>query len=252
MSFDRSYNSFQQKANKLNELFGDTTTKKINSKKLEVVPIVENKVEMPDTLPVKSFKKIDILDNVEEKTDVLSVKEIKRFTNKTIGQDVSFTNAPEIGAVMGINRGFYEHYGIYVGNNRVIHYTSIDSDVSLNNIIEETDMSHFMRGETEFFVIDFNKMNQGMKGAEVVDELFEFIFGLDTTKIDGLQYNLLSPEETVQRARTRIGEGGYDLVTNNCEHFAMWCKTGVSECNQLLTRKYRRMYKYPFTKILNP
>ena len=30
------------------------------------------------------------------------------------------------------------------------------------------------------------------------------------------------------RAQSKIGEEKYNLVTNNCEHFAMWCITGRS------------------------
>ena len=31
---------------------------------------------------------------------------------------------------------------------------------------------------------------------------------------------------TLQRAMSRIGEQNYNLLFNNCEHFASWCKTG--------------------------
>ncbi len=31
---------------------------------------------------------------------------------------------------------------------------------------------------------------------------------------------------TLQRAMSRIGEQNYNLLFNNCEHFATWCKTG--------------------------
>lgn len=36
----------------------------------------------------------------------------------------------------------------------------------------------------------------------------------------------LDSEQVVARALSRLGERGYDLVENNCEHFAVWCKTG--------------------------
>ena len=32
--------------------------------------------------------------------------------------------------------------------------------------------------------------------------------------------------EVVSRAESRLGENGYNLFGNNCEHFAHWCKTG--------------------------
>lgn len=35
-----------------------------------------------------------------------------------------------------------------------------------------------------------------------------------------------SPEETVQEARAHLGERGYDIIHNNCEHFANACALG--------------------------
>ncbi len=37
----------------------------------------------------------------------------------------------------------------------------------------------------------------------------------------------------VNRAMSRLGENKYNLILNNCEHFATWCKTGVSESKQI-------------------
>jgi hypothetical protein len=163
-------------------------------------------------------------------------------TTLTDNATYSYKTQPDIGDIIGVSRGFYEHYGIYIGNNNVIHFASKESDVSLNNMIIETDLTTFLRGETEFFAIDFDKFNQGMKKAEIVDELAEVFFGMDTSKVPGLEYTLLSPEETIERAKSQIGKRDYDLSYNNCEHFAMWCKTGVKECNQFLTKPYRTSF----------
>lgn len=38
-------------------------------------------------------------------------------------------------------------------------------------------------------------------------------------------YKHYSPQETIQRARSKLGKGAY----LSSEHFAMWCKTGISE-----------------------
>lgn len=46
-------------------------------------------------------------------------------------------------------------------------------------------------------------------------------------------YHLYTPAQTVARAKSRLGENQYSLPTNNCEHFALWCKTGVSESIQV-------------------
>lgn len=41
-----------------------------------------------------------------------------------------------------------------------------------------------------------------------------------------------SPEKTVQIAKSRLGEGGYNVLHNNCEHFANECYFGVHRCEQ--------------------
>ena len=40
------------------------------------------------------------------------------------------------------------------------------------------------------------------------------------------------PRKTVQCARAMIGKGDYDLFDYNCEHFAIWCKTGHLKSTQ--------------------
>ena len=38
---------------------------------------------------------------------------------------------------------------------------------------------------------------------------------------------------TLRRAMSRIGEQRYNLLFNNCEHFAVWCKTGQHRSGQV-------------------
>ncbi len=42
----------------------------------------------------------------------------------------------------------------------------------------------------------------------------------------------IPPKKTVAIARSRIGEGGYDLIHNNCEHFAYKCVFGIDLSTQ--------------------
>ena len=55
------------------------------------------------------------------------------------------------------------------------------------------------------------------------------------------QKRRLPPERTVAIARSRLGEGGYDLLHNNCEHFAHACVFGVERSSQAdeLREKWR-------------
>ena len=42
----------------------------------------------------------------------------------------------------------------------------------------------------------------------------------------------IPPNKTVRIARSRIGEGNYNLLHNNCEHFAYECVFGVKRSEQ--------------------
>ncbi len=50
-----------------------------------------------------------------------------------------------------------------------------------------------------------------------------------------------SAEETVAAARARIGEGGYNIIHNNCEHFVYECAYGEKKCT--LEEEARRRWK---------
>lgn len=91
-------------------------------------------------------------------------------------------------------QGVYEHHGIDCGDGTVIHYRKG------KEIIERTSMQVFSEGR----------------------------------KIHLRTYaTSFTPEVVVRRAMSRLGEQKYNLLFNNCEHFATWCKTGVSESKQV-------------------
>jgi hypothetical protein len=43
----------------------------------------------------------------------------------------------------------------------------------------------------------------------------------------------LEPDEVVSRAESKLGQSGYNLYANNCEHFARWCVTGHHKSSQV-------------------
>ena len=58
-------------------------------------------------------------------------------------------------------------------------------------------------------------------------------------KFDPMRYKtIFSGEKTVERARSKLGQKGYNILTNNCEHFAIWCKTGEEESSQVRDLSY--------------
>jgi len=110
------------------------------------------------------------------------------------------------GDILCVNRGLYKHYGIYIGNSKVVHYAASDGDFGINVSVHKTTLRKFEDGGV----------------AQVV-------------KLSGIgkPAKQFSPEETVRRAQSRIGEKNYNLLFNNCEHFALWCKTGMNKSGQV-------------------
>jgi len=107
------------------------------------------------------------------------------------------------GDTLYINRGLYKHYGVYVGDGKVIHFSPLTgAEINAENaVIHETTLENFLKG-----------------GTLAVDKKAKAKF---------------SRQKIVERARSQIGSKKYNLVFNNCEHFARWCKTGVYESGQV-------------------
>jgi len=110
------------------------------------------------------------------------------------------------GDIIVSDRGLYQHYGIYAGDGRVIHYASKDGDFGPDVRVRETNLKRFS-GEGKRLPAPF--------------------------AVNGVGAECFPPEETVARARSRLGENRYNLVFNNCEHFARWCKYGESKSVQV-------------------
>lgn len=55
----------------------------------------------------------------------------------------------------------------------------------------------------------------------------------------------LPKEEIVSRASSKLGKKTYDLMTNNCEHFATWCryKKQVSRQADAITKSEGAIYE---------
>ena len=92
-----------------------------------------------------------------------------------------------------VNYGGYTHHGIYCGDDKVIHYGA-------RSKVREVLLSDFAQ-----------------KHHVSVQKY----------------YHSYPAERVVSRAKKRLGEKKYNLVFNNCEHFAVWCKVGKSRSMQV-------------------
>jgi hypothetical protein len=105
-----------------------------------------------------------------------------------------------LGAHVVTPRRGYLHHGIYVGDGQVVHYAGFAYRLQ-RGPVEELSLTLFSRGRPVWF------SPNGLANREA--------------------------EEIVRRARSRVGEDCYRLLTNNCEHFCEWCLRGEPRSYQV-------------------
>jgi hypothetical protein len=107
---------------------------------------------------------------------------------------------PPVGAHVVTQRRGYTHHGIYVGVSQVVHYAGLARGLR-RGPVEEISLSSFAAGHAV-----------GVMAS--VQQKFD-------------------AREVVRRARSRLGEDRYRLLTNNCEHFCEWCLQGERRSYQI-------------------
>jgi hypothetical protein len=111
-----------------------------------------------------------------------------------------FDDEPTLGAHLVTQRRGYAHHGIYVGDGKVVHYAGFAGSAHRGPVAEVT----------------LEQIAAGHAIAALPHSLPKF-----------------AGVEAVRRARSRLGEDSYRLLTNNCEHFCAWCVFGENRSEQI-------------------
>ena len=96
------------------------------------------------------------------------------------------------------------HYGVVVGHNDVVHF----------NLNAKKCNIEIIRTSLE----DFVGSGENLRKCPISES-----------------HKKYSSHEIARRALSKVGTdfGGYNLETNNCEHFANWCASGICFSNQV-------------------
>lgn len=112
-----------------------------------------------------------------------------------------------IGAHLVTPRRGYTHHGIYIGNGMVVHYAGFSRGLC-RGPVQQVSVCDFAAGR-----------------AIWVEPVTSPAFG---------------GNEAAHRARSRLGEDGYRILTSNCEHFCNWCVYGEARSAQV-----QRLFAWP-------
>lgn len=124
---------------------------------------------------------------------------------------------PEKGSHIRVNRGLYFHHGVYIGDGQVIHFTGREEDSVLDwskPEVIETDLNYFLKDG----VLEVKEYN---------DEELKDLYPVD---------------HIIVYAKACLGDKGYNLAFNNCEHFANTCTLGRFRSKQV-ERVFSMLFK---------
>ena len=106
------------------------------------------------------------------------------------------------------HRTGYWHHGII---------TNIEDDTITVTEFRNSGSENKEKNKAEILQTKYDKWN-------IVENVYLFKYPVDE-----------DPAIVVKRALLCIGQKGYHVLKNNCEHFATWCKTGVVASTQIQT-----------------
>ncbi|MBQ9257592.1 MAG: lecithin retinol acyltransferase family protein, partial [Acidaminococcaceae bacterium] len=115
--------------------------------------------------------------------------------------DPGLLEEPDYGDIICVHRIGFEHYGVYVGDDKVIHY-DIDPTDHYKICVHQAPMAEFLNGSLVYSICEFPKL-YGRPTEEVPFSEFRKKFAhpetartlWDVLKISN--YHLYTPEETV-------------------------------------------------------
>ena len=116
---------------------------------------------------------------------------------------VAADETPPLAAHIVSSRTGYTHHGIYIGDGKVVHYAGLSRGWR-SAPVEEVSLAEFSRGRP-------------VRVRTHIQPRFD-------------------RSDVVARARSRLGEDSYRILSNNCEHFCEWCVCGESRSRQIELR----------------
>ncbi|KAG6404431.1 hypothetical protein SASPL_136679 [Salvia splendens] len=141
----------------------------------------------------------------------------------------------------------YSHHGIYIGDDKVVHLTQEE------NLSAGASSSFYVSSSAHTYAalcIDSECASREHKSGVVMSclncflgngSLYRFEYGVSPVvlmaKVRSGTCTLAKsdpPEKVIHRAMHLLqnGFGKYDLLSNNCEDFAMYCATGLLVCGK--------------------
>ncbi|KAH9500257.1 hypothetical protein Btru_073548, partial [Bulinus truncatus] len=115
---------------------------------------------------------------------------------------------------------FYSHWGIYVGDGKIVHLVG----VGVNGLDQSVRPDVLFKISGKIF-----------SKAKVCRDDFWDVVREHQANVNNCDYLrcILPTDEIIKRANGSVGNVGYNVIYNNCEHFATWCRYDKVESRQI-------------------
>ncbi len=119
------------------------------------------------------------------------------------------------GDLIEFRRGNYSHWAVNIGNNEIAHLIGRARWLSFTTATFGTTEPSVRVEKYK----DVDRDAKSGKGSKVTGSV---------VMVNNLEHNLLPSalptQVIIERALSQLGQKGFHLVFNNCEHFATWCR----------------------------
>ncbi|XP_021351176.1 retinoic acid receptor responder protein 3-like isoform X2 [Mizuhopecten yessoensis] len=138
-------------------------------------------------------------------------------------------NDLKIGDMVEFPRGWYSHWGVYLGEGRIVHLSGGDNDGINGNI-----------NSGSVFTICGKNFS---KAWVMIDDFWKIALKCKAKINNGKDRKCSprQPHEMVRVAMEMVGEIGYNVLWNNCEHFAAFIRYGKKWSEQPLLARVERL-----------
>ncbi|CAF0968658.1 unnamed protein product [Brachionus calyciflorus] len=147
--------------------------------------------------------------DLKDYVPVSSAKEVQKFLhNKQVLSEL----LP--GDLIEFKRNLYSHWAIYIGNSKIVHFSGNETRLAISGV-------------------QLTEIHKAKINIDNYWDILEDSYAFRNNLFDKI-LNPLPVEEILIRAYSKVGESNFSIFSNNCEHFAKYCRYGVNSSDQIM------------------
>jgi len=156
---------------------------------------------------------------------ILMAEEVS--ASKFVDFNMETYHAMKAGDLIEFHRGLYTHWGVAIGDGKIVHLSGDDDDGLSANVGGK--LGSVSGSVFTISGVSFEKAN--VKCDDFWDIARTSKANVNNSKDEYIRAD--AEHVIIDRALSRMGTIGYNMLWSNCEHFASWCRYGMAWSEQV-------------------